>query len=619
MKRIALLIMVIMTLLPSKAVRVSPTPVCIHQSDGSSLWVRGYGDENYCYYTTTDGVLLYQEGRTFYVAEIDEKGCLLPSDIIAHETGRRSDAELSLINRQNRQRFYQNLPAKRQRAIMREPVASSSYLLPHVGSPKVPVILVAFSDTPFTIEEPKTVFNKYLNAEELFDVEKEPIVGKNYGSVKRYFTDMSRGLFTPDFEVIGPVTLPHPTAYYGAGGIKQEKTEALLADACSAVDEEVDFSRYDSNDDGIIDLVYLIYAGYSQSWIGNSTDCIWPKSGVLPANVTVDGKKVGRYGVNNELNFYPEYQAEKGLFINGIGLFCHEFSHCIGLHDLYPSQGSAAERCVNHNMEYWDLMDAGEYLKNGYYPAEYSAWERECFGWLKIDTLSEPANVSLLSLAEGGNAYRIVNDANPNEYYLIENIQTKGWNSFLFGAGMMVTHVDYEANTFNGITTINSTVGHPRFTIIPADGLIVPQIFVGQTIAEDEDEKVAAWNVSFVEKYQGQLFDVNLYKQEAAGDLFPGTANTTELTDTSHPAATVYTGGGMGKPITDIAMDEQGVITFKLMGGVETAIRELTNAPSSTAIYTLDGRRVSGATKQLKKGLYLINGKKIAISGEGGR
>ena len=102
MKRIALLIMVIMTLLPSKAVRVSPTPVYIHQSDGSSLWVRGYGDENYGYYTTTDGVLLYQEGRTFYVAEIDEKGCLLPSDIIAHETGRRSDAELSLINRQNR-------------------------------------------------------------------------------------------------------------------------------------------------------------------------------------------------------------------------------------------------------------------------------------------------------------------------------------------------------------------------------------------------------------------------------------------------------------------------------------------------------------------------------------
>lgn len=591
----------------------------IKQADGTTITVRAYGDEDLSYFLASDGTLLYQEGTNFYIAGVKADGTLYSTGVLAHEPSMRTIKEISAIKAQNAKAFYNSMETQaKANKVRREPMTPDNSLLPSLGKHKIPVILVEFSDVEFSVENPKATFDKYLNGKELFNKETDPEMGQNYASVAKYFKDMSFGKFEPEFEVYGPVNLGKPLATYGAGYSSQENMGLLLTDACTAVDDEVDFTQYDSNDDGNIDLIYIIYAGFSQSIAGNSTDCIHPKSGYLSLAKSFDGMDVKRYGVNNELNGTPADQAN-GPIINGIGLFCHEFSHCMGLPDLYPKSGSIAEACINQNMDYWSLMDAGEYTANGYRPTAYTAWERERLGWMEIGTLTGPSNVELKSLDEGGAAFRIYNDKDEtgHEYYIVENVQNNGWNKNLFGNGLMVTHVDYLSSQFSlGGCKVNNTEGHPRMHVMAADGMFVPEYFLGSTIEDSYITFLKEHNADLVAKYGGQVFSIDDYKAEAAGDLFPGTSNATSLTDDSQPMkAWTYNGETMGKPITDITNDtEKGIVSFKFMGGGEPVdgINEVTvNKTTDSRVYSISGTYMGNDINSLPKGIYIRNGKKV--------
>ena len=601
------------------AVKMKPGINIIKQADGTTITVRAYGDEDLSYFLASDGTLLYQEGTNFYIAGVKADGTLYSTGVLAHEPSMRTIKEISAIKAQNAKAFYNSMETQaKANKVRREPMTPDNSLLPSLGKHKIPVILVEFSDVEFSVENPKATFDKYLNGKELFNKETDPEMGQNYASVAKYFKDMSFGKFEPEFEVYGPVNLGKPLATYGAGYSSQENMGLLLTDACTAVDDEVDFTQYDSNDDGNIDLIYIIYAGFSQSIAGNSTDCIHPKSGYLSLAKSFDGMDVKRYGVNNELNGTPADQAN-GPIINGIGLFCHEFSHCMGLPDLYPKSGSIAEACINQNMDYWSLMDAGEYTANGYRPTAYTAWERERLGWMEIGTLTGPSNVELKSLDEGGAAFRIYNDKDEtgHEYYIVENVQNNGWNKNLFGNGLMVTHVDYLSSQFSlGGCKVNNTEGHPRMHVMAADGMFVPEYFLGSTIEDSYITFLKEHNADLVAKYGGQVFSIEDYKAEAAGDLFPGTSNATSLTDDSQPMkAWTYNGETMGKPITDITNDTvKGIVSFKFMGGGEPVdgINEVTvNKTTDSRVYSISGTYIGNDINSLPKGIYIRNGKKV--------
>lgn len=601
------------------AVKMKPGINIIKQADGTTITVRAYGDEDLSYFLASDGTLLYQEGTNFYIAGVKADGTLYSTGVLAHEPSMRTIKEISAIKAQNAKAFYNSMETQaKANKVRREPMTPDNSLLPSLGKHKIPVILVEFSDVEFSVENPKATFDKYLNGKELFNKETDPEMGQNYAGVAKYFKDMSFGKFEPEFEVYGPVNLGKPLATYGAGYSSEENMGLLLTDACTAIDDEVDFTQYDSNDDGNIDLIYIIYAGFSQSIAGNSTDCIHPKSGYLSLAKSFDGMDVKRYGVNNELNGTPADQAN-GPIINGIGLFCHEFSHCMGLPDLYPKSGSIAEACINQNMDYWSLMDAGEYTANGYRPTAYTAWERERLGWMEIGTLTGPSNVELKSLDEGGAAFRIYNDKDEtgHEYYIVENVQNNGWNKNLFGNGLMVTHVDYLSSQFSlGGCKVNNTAGHPRMHVMAADGMFVPEYFLGSTIEDSYITFLKEHNADLVAKYGGQVFSIEDYKAEAAGDLFPGTSNATSLTDDSQPMkAWTYNGETMGKPITDITNDtEKGIVSFKFMGGGEPVdgINEVTvNKTTDSRVYSISGTYMGNDINSLPKGIYIRNGKKV--------
>ena len=594
MKRTALLLTVMLMTAMAWAAKANQQPTVVTQSDGTQLTVILYGDEDFHYYATTDGVILYSLDRSYYVANIASDGTLTATSQLAHEPSQRSDDETALITAQDRNTFLSTGTQKSQTAkVKRESLAYNSTLLSHEGSPKVVVILAQFSDVEFTVNEPYEAFYQYLNGDEIED--KGNYNSYNYGSVRSYFKDMSFGNFTPQFDVYGPVTLNNELSYYGDG---DDYMSRFIPDVCKAMDDSLDFSSYDENGDGYVDLLYVIYAGYSESIGGNSTDCIWPKSGTVSGG-TYDGVTVYRYGVNNELNLTDEYTLSDGSpYINGIGLFCHEFSHCLGLPDLYVTSGTSTAYLDNQEMEYWSVMDSGTYLYNGYSPAAYTAWEREYLGWFALDTLSSACQVELSTIDNGGTAYRILNDsdATGHEYYIVENIQQEGWNAHQYGHGMLAIHVDYDANAFSlSSNSVNNTAGHPRMTVLAADGTL-DNIYSLSTTSE----AMASYG----------------------GDPFPGTSNVTCLTDTSAVYPIVYNGSALAKPIYNIVEDEEtGVVTFAFLETNDSESTGIMSIPASqyasdaidNRIYTIDGRYVGTSTEGLKRGIYISGSKKIIV------
>lgn len=563
-------------------------PLIVTQPDGTTLQVYQHGDEHFNWYSTQDGAILVREQNTFFIAAIDKFGRITASKQLAHEENGRQAAEKKLVAAQDKKLFFEQANTLLQtRAMRREPVKSDKTYFPHTGSPKAIVILAAYQDTTFTLPNPRKSFQQFLNGE---GHPEDYGHGENWNasSVQQYFKDMSFGKFTPQFDVYGPVTLPHELAYYGGTDADpgDEKFTELITDACKLMDDSLDFSAYDANNDGYVDLVYVVYAGYGQN-MGAKNETMWPTAGTITPFLTKDGKKVYRSGISNEL--IGNEEGPKPKMISGIGLFCHEFSHCMGLPDFYPTLASA--RGDNQGMEAWSLMDEGEYTANGWCPTAYTAWEREAMGWMEIEELQDAQQVTLQNIDEGGKAYRIYADKekSTNEYYIIQNIQKKRWNSKLGGHGMMMYHVNYDAQAFSlGGNSVNNEKGKPRMTVIPADGLLF-----------------SSYNNNRPK-----------YKEQLKGDLFPGTDNVTELTNnTTLPNYQPWIDVTLDKPIYNI-LEKEGIVYFDFLkmfstqGIVPTFSQEAT---SDKRIFSIDGKYMGTDKSILPQGIYIIGGKKVYI------
>ena len=581
------------------AAKAHPEPATITQSDGSKLTVLAYGDEDFHWYTTTDGVLLSHVGYDYFVAAIDEQGDLSPTHQLAHEKAQRSLQETAIIAMQahrlaafnsRKNEEIQNIAAAR-----KIPVGTpSTPYFPHTGTPKAMVILVQFPDLSFSVSDPMRSFNDYLNGEGSL-----PDYGlredRNYGSVAQYFTDMSQGMFTPQFDIFGPVTLQNSWTYYGKNsGGKDMHSDDLVKEACQAIADTVDFSKYDSNGDKRVDLVYIIYAGYAESISGNSSDCIWPKSGTMSGG-TYNGISVSRYGINNELNYGPNHKFKEEPYkrINGIGLFCHEFSHTLGLPDMYPTTASAMA-VDNQTMEYWDLMDSGEYTDNGYTPTPYTPWEREVMEWTQLEELTDTAQ---LVIGEG-QFYKISSEDN-SEQVILQNIQNTGWYSKMPDHGLIVYRVDYTNANGQPRTSVNlgdypnNTAGKPGMTIIPADGLIINYYRI---YAKEEDKSDATpysyqeWQYSHME------------------DLYPGDSNVSEILQFKLNRSTLE------KPLYNIT-EKDNLITLDYLkdfvaAGIDAPVLPSRN-DGQDMFFDLSGRKI--ASQSLPKGIYINNGKKFVV------
>lgn len=595
LKQLSLIVCLMLCSLTTWAAKAESIPVQVRQVDGTVITVILRGDEHINWYTTLDGVLLVQgEDNNYYIGKVEKSGKLVATKQLAHEAVSRSQAERNLIAKQDKEKFFayvnkiaeESENAYDKTPLTRGPIIDTGWrgvpYFPHTGSPKALVILAEFQDTTFTIQDTKDVFTNYLMNEDHFK-DKRYNQDQNYKGVRGYFKDCSYGKFTPTFNVVGPVKLPKEQTYYGAGS---DNIKALIEDACSAVDGMVNFADYDANNDGIVDLVYVIYAGHSANIGGNKTTDIWPKSGTVTISKKLDGKSIRRYGVSNELAGLENKTKDKET-INGIGLFCHEFSHTLGLPDIY-AYNTDAENQDNQGMEFWDIMDGGTGIRGGRVPASYLAWEREVMGWMNIDELKNDITINnLKSIDNGGNAYKIVNPKNSNEYIVLQSIQkgpwNQGWGDGTYGKGLFAYRISYPSGKVNVFDYPNNVKGKPRVIPIPADGKIL-----------------AAANAG------GKL---NVYTAQLNGDLYPYNGNN----KTNN--FKMYDGTILNKSIFDIVENDAArYVSFKFKNNETNGIQApsiIERSTSDNRIYTLDGRYVGTDASILPHGIYIQNNKKF--------
>ena len=600
LKQLSLIVCLMLCSLTTWAAKAESIPVQVRQADGSVITVILRGDEHINWYTTLDGVLLVQGAdNNYYIGKVEKSGNLIATQQLAHEALTRSQAERNLIAKQDKEKFFayvnkiaeESENAYNNSPLTRGPIVDSGYnrvpYFPHTGSPKALVILAEFQDTTFTIQDTKNVFTNYLMNEGHF-TDSRYGQNQNYKGVRGYFKDCSYGKFTPGFDVVGPIKLPKEQSYYGEG---DDNIEALIEDACSAIDNIVNFADYDANNDGMVDLVYVIYAGHSANYKGNKSTDIWPKSGTVNISNTYDGKRIRRYGVSNELAGAENKTKDKET-INGIGLFCHEFSHTLGLPDIYALDKEAKNQ-NDQGMEFWDLMDGGTEVRGGRVPASYLAWEREVMGWMKIDELKDSCDIeNLKSIDNGGKAYKIVNPNDSNEYIVLQSIQKgpwyQGWRDGTYGKGLLAYRVSYQFNKVNVFDFPNNEKGKPRVIPIPADGKILAAANAGGSITK------------FTQQLNGDLYPYNRIDYISGFKMFDGSI--------------------LAKSIINIKENDGGnsnsnYVSFEFKNRiVTTGIQSpsiIERSTSDNRIYTLDGRYVGTDASILPHGIYIQNNKKF--------
>ena len=414
---------------------------------------------------TTKVVRLMGDEYGSYWKALDNSGCYrMRSD----ETNRYEEVneaemiQLALEQRRN-SIFYESTSAQNYDAPSRKKVFNStrsSLGLPCtnqnlIGNKRVLVILVSFKDKTFSPEN-ATSFNDIFNATNYHE-------DRYSGSVKDYFLAQSNGLLNLQFDIVGPVTVSQKSAYYGKQ--TSSRTDAhpwtMAMEAVSLVDDSVDFSRYDWDNDGVVEHLIVLYAGLSQSE-GGIEDDVWPHQGSMAS--FCDRTIISTYACASEQRKIGGENRQ-----SGIGSICHELSHCFGLADSYDLNNT------NYGMNFWDIMDVGMHLDKGFTPAGYTAFGKMFCRWQTPIILKDNQNVTNMKpLSQGGDFYLIPNDGWDDEFFLLENRQKTGCDTKLYRHGMLITHLDFDKLIYdnNMVNTTGKkgdlTNDHERMSIVSA-------------------------------------------------------------------------------------------------------------------------------------------------------
>lgn len=430
------------------ALPARPGGVKYVQPDGSTLEIFLHGDEWGHWVTDRDGRLLDQDAEGYY---------------------RLSTRSLSRVKRQM---IAQGQALKRRMAEMR---AASTTPDLTTGTHKVLVMLVEYTDCTFSLAAPNTAFTSML-------AQKGYNVGGATGSVWDYFNDNSRGKYQPVFDVYGPVKLSKNMASYGKNDPETGRDafpgpELAVVEAASKLDDKVDFSQYDEDGDGIVDMILVYFAGYDEAE-GGPADAIWShqwtiqsSSNIAARNTKYDGVRLGSYFCTSEL------QGNSGTVMGGIGGTVHEFSHHLGLPDFYDVDDT--ENGYTSGLNYFSTMSYGLYNNYSHTPPSFNAEELQLLGWADEDAIQDltDGEVSLQGIGKSGRAYRIPTSTE-GEYFLLECRDGTGWDTPL-PQGLAVYHIDkseriiirgYSASTlwnfWRYTNSINCVGDHPCFYIV---------------------------------------------------------------------------------------------------------------------------------------------------------
>lgn len=549
------------------------------QSDGKQVTLMLIGDENFHCFQTTDGIPVVEVNGNYYYA--NSKGDYMqPTSMLAHNLELRTAEETLAIaslgtGDDDITRMWKAAPNMQHLRHKTIGTPSGDF---H-GSKKGIIILVAFNDIDFTVENPQQSFSEMVNKEGYTN---------SYGavgSVHDYFKAQSRGAFDLTFDVVGPYKAPQNAEYYGENNSygSDKNVRQLITWAMRAADDDVNYKDYDWDGDGEVDQVFVLYAGYGEAQYAPSWT-IWPHESQLGMqSFRLDGVTLNTYACGQEL------EGNSGNRMAGLGTICHEFTHCMGLPDFYDTNKNSGSSSTNYGTGTWDLMCGGSYNGNSWIPAAYTGYERNFCGWLDYCVLKEDdAYVvsDLKPIEEGGQVFVVYNPGSESEYYIFEHRNRNvGWDRGLAGQGLLIYHVNHDANRWRNNTVNTTGKGTPGMQVVPADNSF---------------EEYSSTNI--------------------AQDLWPATVSLSvknEFSETTTPASTLYRKNTDGTNNLHINLSKikltksTRTVSFVYNDGTEdytatgiSAVNFNTNAQDN--IYNINGMFVGNDINSLQRGLYII-------------
>lgn len=415
-------------------------------SNGTEVSVELKGDEHVHYLQAADGTCYVRNGNGYELI----------------------DSEALQVRRAKRQMKRRVIASSTSDGLGKYQTMSMG-AVPSIGEYTIPVVMVQFSDLKFKSTTTVQKMTRYYN-EEGYNDESDCV-----GSVRDYFKAQSGGMFVPTFDVVGIVTLDHPYSYYGKNDEdgNDEGLDYLPGDVTSAAVEQlgVDFSKYvvpagDSNHTKGVPLLAMFYAGRGEATESETEanakllwPCEWDGTDDPVAQGTYQGVHFNSFFIGNELD-------TGGRSLMGMGVFCHEFGHALGLPDFYVTDYSYEG---DDAFGLWSIMDGGAYVNDSRAPVGYTAYEKSYMGWLDLPEIDAAGDVTL-QLPEGKSeqsAYIMRNSS--NETFIFENRQPGTWYPSSFGSGVMVTRVAYSRYQWL-YNTLNNTQTKKRACMLTADG-----------------------------------------------------------------------------------------------------------------------------------------------------
>lgn len=470
MKKILLLAAFCFASFAAFAIPAKPGWVKLTQPDGSVIEVRMVGDE-------FGHAIVDRSGQ---VLRRDSKGYLQPCSEKASDVMHRAAAKRAQAN------------AVRTRAARASQKIS--------GSPRIPVLLVEFKDQAF--KDSKILDKTYDGTPQQAFANLLHQSGYSYngatGCVLDFYSDNSNEQYTPVFDVLPVVTLASNMATYGANDSSDNDTAPELAvyQAVKALNSTVDFSQYDNDNDGNIDMILMYYAGLNEAEYGDE-DTIWPHQWSVEysslrdgstyiRDAEFDGVRLRNYFCTSELsttkyggNAMTGYYASKGVLC-GIGTTCHEFAHSLGLPDFYDTDYE--DNGMAGGTYNYDTMCGGPYNNNGNTPPFFAAEELIMLGWMdSLTDLPVVGNVTIPAISKTEKVAYKGASSTTGEYFVFECRGSSSWDKYIpEGPGMLVYHVDkserkVKSNTARNLwedwgntNAINAVGAHPCYYIIPA-------------------------------------------------------------------------------------------------------------------------------------------------------
>lgn len=497
----------------------NPEPLKVRQPDGTILTIQLHGDEYSSHTTTIDGYTVVKCDDNTYRYAMIENGVLVASTVIAHDESNRGEAETQYCQSVGKHLVaptYLQSKVNKIDQVKREDLEGTMDRTKFRGL----VILVNYNDCKFTKKNTYDLFNDMVNKDGYSGYQDEKMGWQSYtGSVRDYFRDSSMGTFEPEFDVVGPVEINYSKFYANSSSNGRILANAAIA----AADPLVDYTKYDGNGDGRVDMIYFIYAGYSASTVGNDSRLLWPHASTLTYYTKkYDGMLLNRYACSTEL--YGLEDGSSGGILCGIGTMCHEFSHVLGLHDHYDT--SKSDLPVPGT---WDLMSSGNHNNKGRTPVAYNMYERMVLGMGQPETLDIIGDYTLPELTTTNKAYRIQSGVK-TEFFILENRQQVKWDASMAGKGMLIWRVDSSNVSYWQANKVNTIPGHPLFELVRANPTYSS---AGSSLSS------------------------------TSGDPFPGSADVRNISNSTTPSLRSWNGTACPFSIYKIA-NEDGEISFHL-------------------------------------------------------